>query len=225
MIIMARGMRKGRRRDESVRMLDVESWAPKTEIGRLVKSKEIASLEEVFNRGKPILEPEIVDALLPELEAETLMVSPTQRTTDSGRKMQFRVVVVLGDKKGHVGLGVGKNDEVKPAIDYAMLDARKHMISVKSGCGSWECRCGGSHSLPREVTGKYGSTEVVLKPAPKGLGLATNSVVKKVLTIAGVKDVWSFARGSTSNVYNMAMATINALDSLNRMKPQPGDKA
>jgi ribosomal protein S5 len=49
-------------------------------------------------------------------------------------------------------------------------------------------------------------------------------VVKKVLTIAGVKDVWSFAKGSTSNIYNTAMATINALDSLNRMKPQPGDK-
>lgn len=218
---MARGRR--RRREEKVQMLDVESWVPKTEIGRLVKNKEIGSLDEVFERGKPILEPEIVDALLPELEAETLRVSPTQRTTDSGRKMQFRVIVVLGDKKGHVGIGVGKNDEVKPAIDYAMTDARKHMISVKNGCGSWECRCGGKHSIPREIQGKYGSTEVVLKPAPKGLGLASNSVVKKVLKIAGVQDVWSFSRGSTSNVYNTAMATIVALDSLNKMKPQPGD--
>ncbi len=217
-------MARRRRRDERVRMLNIELWTPKTEIGRKVKNKEITSLEEVYNLGKPILEPEIIDALLPELEAETLMVSPTQRATDSGRKMSFRVIVVLGDKKGHVGIGVGKNDEVKPAIDYAMLDARKRMISVKNGCGSWECRCGGSHSLPREVVGKFGSTQVVLKPAPKGLGLAANAVVKKVLTIAGIKDVWSFSRGSTANTYNMAMATIKALDSLNRMKPQPGDK-
>ncbi|MBD3398533.1 30S ribosomal protein S5 [Candidatus Micrarchaeota archaeon] len=217
-------MARRRRRDERVRMLDIDAWAPKTEIGKLVKNKEIATIEEIFNRGKPILEPEVVDALLPELEAETLSVSPTQRTTDSGRKMSFRVIVVLGDKKGHVGIGVGKNDEVKPAIDYAMLDARKNLISVKTGCGSWECKCGTPHSIPREVRGKYGSTEVVLKPAPKGLGLAANSVVKKVLTIAGVKDIWSFSRGSTANVYNMAMATMDALNSLNSMKPQPGDK-
>ncbi len=217
-------MAKRRRREEKVRMLNIEAWTPKTEMGRQVKNKEITTLEEIFNRGKPILEPEIIDALLPELEADTIMVSPTQRATDSGRKMSFRVIVVLGDKKGHVGIGVGKNEEVKPAIDYAMLDARKHMISVKSGCGSWECRCGSPHSMPREVRGKYGSTQVVLKPAPKGLGLAANGVVKKVLTIAGVNDVWSFSRGSTANIYNMAMATIDALDSLNQMKPQPGDK-
>jgi len=217
-------MARRRRREEKVRMLNIEAWTPKTEMGKQVKNKEITTLEEVFNRGKPILEPEIIDALLPELEADTLSVSPTQRATDSGRKMSFRVIVVLGDKKGHVGIGVGKNEEVKPAIDYAMLDARKHMISVKSGCGSWECRCGTEHSMPREVRGKYGSTEVVLKPAPKGLGLAANSVVKKVLTIAGVNDVWSFSRGSTANIYNMAMATIGALNSLNEMKPQPGDK-
>ncbi|MCP4646724.1 MAG: 30S ribosomal protein S5 [bacterium] len=217
-------MAKRRRRDEKVRMLNIETWTPKTEMGRQVKNKEITTLEEIFNRGKPILEPEIIDALLPELEADTIMVSPTQRATDSGRKMSFRVIVVLGDKKGHVGIGVGKNEEVKPAIDYAMLDARKRMISVKSGCGSWECKCGSPHSIPREVRGKYGSTQVVLKPAPKGLGLATNSVVKKVLTIAGVNDVWSFSKGSTANIYNMAMATIDALNSLNQMKPQPGDK-
>ena len=213
------------KRDEKVRMLDVEAWVPKTEVGRMVKNKEITTLEEIHDMGKPILEPEVIDALLPELEAETLRVSPTQRSTDSGRKMSFRVIVVLGDKKGHVGIGVGKNEEVKPAIDYAMLDARKRMISVKNGCGSWECRCGSPHSFPREIRGKYGSTEVVLKPAPKGLGLAANAVVKKVLTIAGVHDAWSFSRGSTGNVYNTAMATIDALDSLNRMKPQPGDKA
>ena len=217
-------MARRRRREEKVRMLNIEAWTPKTEMGRQVKNKEITTLEEIFNKGKPILEPEIIDALLPELEADTIMVSPTQRATDSGRKMSFRVIVVLGDKKGHVGIGVGKNEEVKPAIDYAMLDARKHMISVKSGCGSWECRCGTPHSMPREVRGKYGSTQVVLKPAPKGLGLAANSVVKKVLTIAGVEDVWSFSKGSTANIYNMAMATVNALDSLNQMKPQPGDK-
>jgi small subunit ribosomal protein S5 len=222
---MAKGVRKPKRTgDEKVQMLDVSSWSPKTEIGRMVKNKEISTLEEILERGKPILEPHIIDALLPELSADTLLVTPTQRSTDSGRKMQFRVVVVLGDKRGHIGIGAGKNEEVKPAIDQAMMDARKHMISIKTGCGSWECRCGGTHSLPRELRGKYGSTLVILKPAPKGLGLAANTVVKKVLRIAGVKDVWSSSKGSTSNIYNTAMATIEALDSINNMKPQPGDR-
>ncbi len=222
---MAKGVRKPKRTgDEKVQMLDVSSWSPKTEMGRMVKNKEISTLEEILERGKTILEPHIIDALLPELSADTLLVTPTQRSTDSGRKMQFRVVVVLGDKRGHIGIGAGKNAEVKPAIDQAMMDARKHMIAIKTGCGSWECRCGGTHSLPRELRGKYGSTLVILKPAPKGLGLAANAVVKKVLRIAGVKDVWSSSKGSTSNIYNTAMATIDALDSINNMKPQPGDR-
>ena len=206
---------------EKVRKLDLENWTPKTELGKLVKEKEIVSIDQIFEMGKPILEPEIVDSLLPELESETLMVSPTQRSTDSGRKTKFRVVVVLGDKKGHVGVGVGKHDEVRPAIEAAMKDARKNIIRVSFGCGSWECKCGGQHSIPIVLKGKYGSTQLTLKPAPRGLGLAANDVVKKVLSMAGIKDIWSSTRGSTDNVYNMAMATIEALDSYNTLKPQP----
>ena len=208
---------------ERVKPLDVEGWTPKTRLGKMVKSKEITTLEEIMELGLPILEPEIADALLPELEAETLSIAPTQRTTDSGRKTSFRVISVLGDRKGHVGLGVGKSEEVKPAIDAAMKDARKNMLVIGMGCGSWECRCGQPHSIPQKAVGKYGSTVLTLKPAPKGLGLAANDVVKKVLRIAGVRDIWSTSTGSTSNIYNMAMATVAALDSLNTKKPQPGE--
>lgn len=222
-------MAKGRRgksktnKKEDVIQLDIASWAPRTSIGKRVKAGEISSIDQILDDGIKILEPEIVDVLLPELEAETLSVSPTQRSTDSGRKMQFRVVMVLGDRKGHVGIGVGKCEEVKPAIEYAMRDARKNIIKASMGCGSWECKCGASHSIPRKLVGKYGATTITLKPAPKGLGIAANTVVRKVLAIAGLRDVWSSALGSTSNVYNTAMATVEALDSVNRMKPQPGE--
>ncbi len=222
---MGRRMRGRQRGAEKIKPLEIEAWTPKTALGRMVKNKEITTLEQIKDLGKPILEPEIIDALLPELEAETLSISPTQRTTDSGRKISFRVITVLGDRKGHVGIGVGKSEEVKPAIDASLLDARKRMVSAVMGCGSWECKCSQQHSLPQRVEGKYGSTSITIKPAPKGLGLAANDVVKKVLGMAGVKDVWSTTTGGTSNIYNMAMATIAALDSLNTKKPQPGEKA
>lgn len=209
------------KQSEKIKTMDRESWNPKTSLGKMVKNGEITSVEEIFDMGKPIIEPEIVDILLPNMEAETLQLSSTQRVTDSGKKISFRAVVVIGDANGHVAIGVGKSDEVKPAIDYAIRDAKKHIISIKMGCGSWECKCGGIHSIPRKVIGKQGSTIVVLKPAPKGLGLAANKIVKTVLRRAGVKDVWSSSLGQTANVYNTAIATIKALNNLTNLKPQP----
>lgn len=203
---------------ERVKYVNKELWDPKTTIGKMVKSGEISSLEQIFLLGKPIIEPEIIDVLLPNLESETLEVSSTQRVTDSGKRTQFRVIVVIGDRNGHVGIGVGKCEEIKPALEFAIRDAKKNVISVLSGCGSWECRCQLKHSLPQKTIGKQGSTIVTLKPAPRGLGLAASDTIKKVLSIAGIKDVWSSSSGGR-NVYNRAMATIDCLDSLNKLKP------
>jgi small subunit ribosomal protein S5 len=205
---------------EKIKPIDIEAWTPKTMLGKMVKAGEISTLEQIFESGRKILEPEIVDVLLKDIEVETLLLKSTQRVTDSGRRTQFRVAVVIGDKNGHVGIGVGKADEVKPALESAIKDAKKNIISVKTGCGSWECRCNQKHSIPQKTVGKEGSTEVTLKPAPRGLGLAANDVVKKVLSAAGIKDVWSFSRGG-KNVYNTAMATLHALDKLNNLKVQP----
>lgn len=204
---------------EKIRTVDRESWQPRTSMGIKVKSGEVTTLEEILVSGKPILEPELVDVLLPDMESETLQIKTTQRVTDSGKRVKFRVVTVIGDRKGHVGLGVGKSDELKPAMDYAIRDAKKHMLAVTTGCGSWECKCAMHHSVTMKTVGKEGSTIVTLKPAPRGLGLAANDVVKKVLGMAGVKDVWSLAQGG-KNVYNMAVATMNALDNLNLQKPR-----
>ena len=203
---------------EKIRTVDKEVWQPRTALGIKAKTGEINTLEEVLESGKPILEPEIVDVLLPDMESETLQVKTTQRVTDSGKRTKFRVVTVIGDRKGHVGIGVGKSDELKPAMDYAVRDAKKHMIAIKMGCGSWECKCSVKHSVLSKTLGKEGSTIVTLKPAPRGLGLAANDVVKKVLDMAGVKDIWSSMQGG-KNVYNMAVATTRALDNLNTLKP------
>jgi len=204
---------------EKIRTVDKGSWTPRTSMGLKVKNGEITTLEEVLLSGKPILETELVDVLLPDMESETLLIKTTQRVTDSGKRVKFRVVTVIGDRKGHVGLGVGKSDELKPAMDYAIRDAKKHMLAIKTGCGSWECKCSLQHSVLSKTVGKEGSTIVALKPAPRGLGLAANDVVKKVLGMAGVKDVWSQAQGG-KNVYNMAVATMKALDKIDLLKPR-----
>ena len=207
---------------EKIPTISPDDWEPRSELGKMVKDGEITSLEEVFDRGKRILEPEIIDILLPNLYAETLSISPTQRVTDSGRKMQFRVVVVVGDKNKHVGIGVGKGTEIKPTIESAMRDAKKNMICFALGCGSWECRCSFEHTLPMAVVGKYGGTKVILKPAPRGVGLACNDNIKKVLAIGGVKDVWAQTVGNTDNIYNTVMATVRALEKTMIRKPIPG---
>lgn len=210
---MEKRQRRGPRREEAR-----PEWVPKTDIGKAVKSGQINSVEEIFSQGKSLLEAEMVDHLLPNISEETLCIMNTQRMTDCGRKAQFRAVVLVGDKNGHVGIGSGKSEEVQPAIQAAAKSARRNLICVPIGCGSWECGCKTRHSLPIRIVGKNGSVEVTLKPAPRGLGIAANAVVKKVLLFAGVKDAWSFSRGKTGSTYNMGMAVINALDSLNTMR-------
>ena len=210
--------RRRDRRDDEVR----PEWVPKTDIGKMVKSGQITSVEEIYSMGKKILEHQIVDHLYPDMSEETLEVSSTQRMTDNGRKMQFRAIVLVGDRKGHFGIGAGKSEEVKPAIESAVKDAKRNIISVPFGCGSWESGAGFKNSIPITVNGRAGSVRVTLKPAPLGLGLAANEVVKKVLSAAGVKDIWSFSRGRTRNIYNTAMAVIAALEKLNSMRLKGG---
>jgi len=114
-------MARRRKRREKLRTIDKESWEPKTRVGLKVKNGEITALEEVLEAGRPVLEPQIVDVLLPDMESETLKIKTTQRVTDSGKRTKFRVVTVIGDTKGHVGLGVGKSEELKPALDLSLI--------------------------------------------------------------------------------------------------------
>jgi len=198
---------------------DVREWNPKTALGRKVKSGEITSLDEILQSGQRILEPQIVDALLSDLREEVLEVTSTQRMTAYGRKMQMRAVVVVGNSNGFVGVGVGKAADTRDAISEAGKIAKKNIVRVALGSGSWEeSGAGAPHSLEREAVGKSSSTQIIIKPAPRGVGLVANKTSKSVLRLAGIRDAWTFSRGSTKNILNMVRATINALDSLNRLK-------
>jgi small subunit ribosomal protein S5 len=191
--------------------VSLEEWQPRTRVGRLVKEGKITSIDEIFKRNLPILEPEIVDMLLPDLDHEVIDVTIVQKMTDAGRITRYRAVVVIGNHDGYVGLGKGKARQFRFAIEKALRNAKLNLIPVRRGCGSWECSCGEPHSVPFTVRGKSGSVEIILKPAPKGTGLVAGEVAKKVLRMAGIRDVWTFTKGETRTSYNFARATYLAL--------------
>lgn len=186
-------------------------WVPKTRLGKLVVDGKIKTMDEALASGLPIKEPEIVDLLLPGLEEDVLEISMVQRMTDSGRRTKFRVTAVVGNRDGYVGIGVGKATQVAPAIQKAVENAKINVFRVERGCGSWECGCGTSHSVPFKVTGECGSVKVTLIPGPKGLGIVAADVAKKVIELAGVRDVWSITSGETRTTLNFAIATFEAL--------------
>ncbi|WP_048150450.1 30S ribosomal protein S5 [Methanolacinia paynteri] len=195
-----------------------EEWIPLTGLGKQVAAGEISGLDEVLESGRPIKEPQIVDYFLPDLEDDVLDINMVQRMTDSGRRVKFRCVVVVGNRNGYIGFGQGKDVQVGNAIKKAIDNAKINIIKVKRGCGSWECACGEGHSLPFRVTGKAGSVKVTLMPAPQGIGLVTGDIGKKVLELAGVKDIWSAADGQTRTTINYAKATFNALKESNLVR-------
>lgn len=186
-------------------------WIPKTRLGTLVKEGQVTSMEEALRSGLPIKEYQLVDLLLPELKEEVLDINMVQRMTDSGRRVKFRATVVVGNEDGFIGMGQGKDVQVGPAIRKAIDTAKINIAAIKRGCGSWECGCGTEHTVPFEVVGKMGSVKVILKPAPRGLGLASGSTAKTVMQLAGIKDVWTRTEGQTRTTLNFAKATFEAL--------------
>jgi small subunit ribosomal protein S5 len=193
----------------------MNEWSPRTELGRKVKEGKITNLSEVLQSTHKIMEIEIINTLMPEVNEkdyqEVLDVNMVQRMTDSGRRVKFTVVAVVGNKNGFVGLGEAKAAEVGPAIRKALDIAKLNLIEIRRGCGSWECACGRYHSVPFTVTGKSSSVTVTLKPAPRGLGLAIGDIGKKILSLAGIKDVWSSSHGQTQTTVNFAKAIFKAL--------------
>jgi small subunit ribosomal protein S5 len=208
------------------------SWKPKTELGQKVKNKEITDLDEILDKSMIILEPEVVDSLL-QTENDLLMIGQskgkfgggarrvfrqTQKKTKEGNKPKFSTIAVLGDKNGHIGVGLGKAKETVPAREKAVRRAKLNIFKVRRGCGSWQCSCGTPHSIPYTVSGKCGSVEIRLMPAPKGKGIICQKDIAKIMMFAGIKDVWAKTTGQTRNRVNFIYATEDALRKLGKVK-------
>lgn len=230
MAVKTKNEETGIRKDKG---FNKDAWTPKTNLGKEVKAGSIDNIDSILDSGKRILEHEIVDALLPELESELLEIGQskgkfgggkrsiwktTQKKTKEGNKPSFTTMAVVGDKDGHVGVGVGKAKETMPAREKAIRQAKLNIIKIKRGCGSWACGCREPHTIPFEVRGKCGSLNIRINPAPKGTGLCIQSECQKLLKLAGVKDVYSKARGKTSSRINLIKACFAALKQLAAMK-------
>lgn len=194
----------------------VAEWQPRTKLGRLVLEGKVTSLSEVFENGWRIKEPEIVRFLLPDIKQEVLGVRIIQKQTESGEITRFSAVVAVG-QTGWFGVGHAKAYQIRDAIDKATNNALLNIIPVYLGCGSWECRCGQPHSIPYKLEGKSGSVRVKILPGPRGLGLVAGELIKKLLSLAGVKDAWTKTFGSTSTLLSTTHAVYNAFYDMHRM--------
>jgi small subunit ribosomal protein S5 len=177
----------------------------------MILEGQITSVEEIFMEGLKIREPQIVDALLPELKEEVVDINLVQKQTDAGEMSRFKAIVAVGNKDGFVGLGAGKTRQVRAAIEKAAADARLNILPVRRGCGSWECGCTRLHSIPFKVEGKCGGVKIVILPGPRGLGIVAGEVAKIILGLAGIKDCWTRSYGSTRTIPSFAYAVFDAL--------------
>ncbi len=197
---------------------EYDGWEPTTRLGRQVQSGEIETMDAALQSGLPLKEPEVTDHLLPNLHDEVLDINMVQRMTDSGRRVKFRCVVAIGNRDGYVGYAEGRDDQVGSAIQKAIEIAKLNILKVPRGCGSWECGCGRPHTVVHRTTGKAGSVEVELIPAPRGLGLASGETVRHVLELAGIEDIWTRSKGKTRTTVNFAKATFRALEATNESR-------
>lgn len=221
------------RRESRITEKPDREWIPKTQLGHRVLKGEFKNVEELLQKGEVILEPEIVDTLVPDLKQEVIYIggSPgkgggirrtaTKRTTrmhKSGRRFRLTSVIAVGDERGIIGLGKASSKEHRVALEKAAKQAKLNVVRVVKGCGSWECGCGGDHSIKFSTQAKYGSVIVTLMPGPKGLGIVADRESKKILRLAGIKDVWVRTQGQTGTRQNLAYAVVEAIKELNRTK-------
>ena len=136
-----------------------------------------------------------------EFEELVIEVKSVVKVNKGGRQRRFSATVVIGDRKGGVGLGIGKANEVPDAIKKAIQAANKNLVTISLVDG---------RTIQHEVLGRSGAAKVFLKPASEGTGVIAGGAVRAVLELAGVRDILSKSLGSRTKL-NMATATINAL--------------
>jgi small subunit ribosomal protein S5 len=138
-------------------------------------------------------------------EEKIVQIKRVTKVVTGGKKMTFRAIVIIGDNKRKVGVGIGRADDVNLAIDKAILNGKKNLITIPLTI---------KYSVPHVVRASYGACSIMLRPASQGTGVIAGGSVKTVLELAGIKNILAKQFGS-SNILNNAKATILALISLN----------
>ena len=186
-------------------------WIPKTILGKKVASGEITAMDEIYKKGFRIQEAGIIKKLLPDLKTEVIDVGLIQKMTPNGQSTRFKALVAAGNENGWLGIGLGKSKQMRIPIEKANNAAFLNVSPVKLGCGSWECRCDQKHSVPYKVKGKGGSVTIELLPGPRGLGLVAGGKIRNLLRLAGIKDAWTYTKGSTATMNSTSKALLECL--------------
>lgn len=140
-----------------------------------------------------------------DLQERVVAINRVSKTVKGGKNFRFAALVVVGDQKSHVGVGMGKALEVPEAIRKAVADAKKNMIEVVIQ----------DTTIPHEIIGRYGAGSVLLKPSKEGTGVIAGAAVRAVCELAGIKDIRTKCLGS-NNPRNVVNATMNGLQNLKR---------
>ena len=148
----------------------------------------------------------IIDASQLELEDNVVTIKRVTKVVKGGRNMKFTALVVVGDKNGHVGVGLGKATEIPEAIRKGKEDAIKKLVEVPIDENG---------SVPHDLTGKFGSASVPIKRAPEGTGIIAGGPARAVLELAGYKNIRTKSLGS-NNKQNVVLAAVNGLSNLKR---------
>lgn len=148
----------------------------------------------------------IIDASQLELEDNVVTIKRVTKVVKGGRNMRFTALVVVGDKNGHVGVGLGKATEIPEAIRKGKEDATKKLVEVPIDENG---------SVPHDFIGKFGSASVLIKKAPEGTGIIAGGPARAVLELAGYKNIRTKSLGS-NNKQNVVLAAINGLGNLKR---------
>jgi small subunit ribosomal protein S5 len=158
--------------------------------------KQLNKLKKNSRRNNGIQEPKLVERLI--------KISRVSKVTKGGKKLSFRAIVVVGDEKGQVGVGVAKADDVVNAFKKGKADARKNLITFPLTK---------SLTIPHKVSGNFGACKIIMRPSIEGSGVIAGGAIRIVLEVAGVKNVIAKQLGS-NNLLNNARASISALENL-----------
>ncbi|MCK4635501.1 MAG: 30S ribosomal protein S5 [Candidatus Moranbacteria bacterium] len=149
----------------------------------------------------------------PEFEQKLLDLARVTRVVKGGRRFRFRATVVIGNRKGKVGVGVSKGTDVSQAIQKAFADAKKNMITIQLH----------GNTILHDIRHKLGSARILLKPASEGRGIIAGGAVRSVVELAGIRDIVSKSLG-TKNKLNVARATIEALNTIKKVELDKSEK-